>query len=379
MFPSVFSVRTEAHKPLPLPSSLGFTAPVIDREAELAPFLPQLQAAPWVALDTEADSLHSYPEKLCLLQLSIPGQDVLVDPLAALPLDPLLQALGTKPLILHGADYDLRLLFRTFRFIPQSVFDTMLAARLLGFQHFSYEALVARLAGVKLEKGPQTADWARRPLTDRMLTYARNDSRYLQPICEALTGELRQKGRLDWHREMCARLVAESTRPNQVDPDEVWRIKGAHTLDPRGLAVLRRLWHWRNDEALRASKPPYFVLSHEVLVAVADAASHGRETEPLLPRHLSPHRRRGLLRAVQEVLACPPSEWPRIRRPTGRRLTVAQRRRSEELRGRRDREAKALGVDPSLIAPRTLLIELGADWEAGQALLMDWQRRLLAG
>jgi ribonuclease D len=359
-------------------SGVGFTAVVIDREPVLAEFLPRLMGAPWVALDTEADSLHSYPEKLCLLQISIPGEDVLIDPLAALRLEPLCGALGGKQLILHGADYDLRLLFRTFGFVPHSVFDTMLAARLLGFLELSYEALVARLVGVRLEKGPQTANWARRPLTDRMLIYARNDSLHLKAIHDALSAGLIEKGRLGWHRETCERLVEESTRPRAADPDGVWRIKGAHALDRRGLAVLRRLWHWRDDEALRASKPPYFVVSHELLIAAAAAASQAHPVEALLPRHLPAHRRDGLLRAVGEALALPPSEWPMVRRLLGRRLTAAQRHRCEDLRRRRDRQAKELGLDPSLIATRSTLIELAADWQAGQGMLMSWQRQLLA-
>jgi ribonuclease D len=352
---------------------------VIDRETQLADFLSQLRDASWVALDTEADSLHAYPEKLCLLQFSIPDQDVLVDPLADLPLAPLFEALTGKPLILHGADYDLRLLWRSFGFVPDSVFDTMLAARLLGFRELSYDALVARLVGVPLEKGPQTANWARRPLTDRMLTYARNDSRYLKPIHDALARELEQKGRLAWHREACARLVEESTRPREEDPDQVWRIKGAYALDRRGLAVLRRLWHWRDHEARCASRPPYFVLSHETLVGLAAAVAHGREWASLLPRHLSPRRREGLPLALAEALALPESEWPTVRRPTGHRLTLAQRRRCDELRRRRDRAAHALGLDPAIVAPRNLLVQLAADWDGSQTQLMSWQRQLLAG
>jgi ribonuclease D len=352
---------------------------VIERETQLADFLGQLRPASWVALDTEADSLHAYPEKLCLLQFSIPGQDVLVDPLSDLRLAPLFEALAGKTLILHGGDYDLRLLWRTFGFVPDSVFDTMLAARLLGDRELSYDALVARLLGVRLEKGPQTANWARRPLTDRMLAYAGNDSRYLKPIHDALARELEQKGRLAWHGETCARLVEDSTLLREEDPDLVWRIKGAHALDRRGLAVLRRLWHWRDQEARRASRPPYFVLSHEVLVGVAASAAHGREWDSLLPRHLSPRRRAGLHLAMDEVSTLPESEWPNVRRPVGHRLTVAQRRRCEELRRRRDRAAHGLGLDPAIVAPRNLLVQLAADWDGSQAQLMDWQRQLLAG
>jgi ribonuclease D len=352
---------------------------VIDRETSLAEFLRPVQHAPWVALDTEADSLHAYPEKLCLLQFSLPDRDVLVDPLAGLDLVPLFQALARKRLLLHGADYDLRLLWRTFGFVPDSVFDTMLAARLLGYEELSYDALVARFVSVRLEKGPQRADWAKRPLTERMVAYAMNDSRYLRPVHDALVRELEEKGRLTWHAETCARLVEDSTRPRKEDPDLAWRIKGAHALDRRGLAVLRRLWYWRDDEARRASRPPFFVLSHDTLVAVAAAAAHRRDWLGLLPRHLSSRRQEGLRTALEEALALPESEWPVHRRPTGLRLTVAQRRRCEDLRRRRDRAAHALGLDPAIVASRGLLVELAAGGDAGQAQLMDWQRQLLAG
>jgi ribonuclease D len=352
---------------------------VIDRETSLAEFLGPLRHAPWVALDTEADSLHAYPEKLCLLQFSIPELDVLVDPLAGLDLAPLFRILAGQRLILHGADYDLRLLWRTFGFVPISVFDTMLAARLLGFKELSYDALVTRFVGVRLEKGPQRADWAKRPLTDRMVTYALNDSRYLKPVHDALVGELEQKGRQSWHAETCARLVTDSSQPREEDRDLVWRVKGAHALDRCGLAVLRRLWHWRDDEARRASRPPFFVLSHDALVAVAAAVAHGNDWAGLLPRHLSPRRREGLRTAVEEALALPAAEWPVHRRPTGPRFTMAQRRRCDDLRRRRDRAAHALGLDPAILAPRSLLVELAADWDRGQAQLMDWQRQFLVG
>src|SRR6266516_5959467 len=219
------------------------TWPVIDGDDKLALWLPRVRAADWVSLDTEADSLHAYPEKLCLIQISLPGVDQLVDPLASLDLMPLLDALRGRELILHGADYDLRMLRRTYGFVPKAVFDTMLAARLLGFTEFGLTNLVERLLSVRLEKGPQTADWARRPLTDRMIRYARNDTHYLNPLAELLRAQLQEKARLSWHEESCARLIQECARPQPVDPDQVWRVKGADKLDRRGLAVLRELWN----------------------------------------------------------------------------------------------------------------------------------------
>jgi len=138
---------------------------VIDTEQRLAEFLETLRKATWVAVDTEADSLHAYPEKVCLIQISTMAGDFLVDPLAKINLDPMLEALSGHELIMHGADYDLRLLLKHHEFVPTAIFDTMLAARLLGERQFGYSTLVEKYLGVKLEKGPQKANWALRPLT----------------------------------------------------------------------------------------------------------------------------------------------------------------------------------------------------------------------
>ncbi len=146
-----------------LPPSCLTLFPVIDSDLKLNDFLKQLSASPWLALDTEADSLHAYPEKVCLLQVSIPGTDKLIDPLAPINLAPLLEAFTAHELIMHGADYDLRLLRKHHAFVPRLIFDTMLASRLLGDLQFGLTNLAERYLGVTLDKGSQKADWARRP------------------------------------------------------------------------------------------------------------------------------------------------------------------------------------------------------------------------
>lgn len=349
---------------------------MIATDAALADFLPALQAAPWVALDTEADSLHSYPEKLCLVQLSIPGRDVLVDPLAGINLKPLWQALGGRELLLHGGDYDLRLLHRGQGFTPRAVFDTMLAARLLGLKEFGLNSLVRRFLGVELEKGPQRADWSRRPLTERMITYARNDSRYLHPLSEVLRAQLAATGRLDWHAQMCRQLIQDATRPPE-NHDDAWRIKNADHLSPRGLAILRELWHWREREARAANRPPFFVLSHDRLFDLAVAAANDQPYQQLIPPRYSPRRRARLEAALRHALALPESAWPAPRQRTPLRLSPAQKKLLERLRERRDRAARRLGLDPTLIASRSTLSRLAADWEKHAAELLPWQRELL--
>ncbi|HWX21452.1 MAG TPA: HRDC domain-containing protein [Candidatus Binatia bacterium] len=350
---------------------------MVDTEQKLQAFLPTLQAATWVAVDTEADSLHAYPEKVCLIQISTVSGDVLIDPLAHLKLDPLLDALSGHELLMHGADYDLRLLRKHHEFVPSAIFDTMLAARLLGVLQFSLGNLVETCLGVKLEKGAQKANWAMRPLTERMVKYARNDTHYLKPIADQLKTRLESKGRLAWHQESCARLIAESTRARPADMDSVWRIKGSHLLGRPALAVLRELWRWRETEAVAANKPPFFVMNHQALVDVAAAAATHRSLDPFLPKHLSERRRSGLTKAVARGMGLSPDEHPEILRAIGRRPSEAERRRFLDLQTRRDARAAALGVDPTLIASRATLSDLARNWDKHSPDLMNWQRELL--
>jgi ribonuclease D len=351
--------------------------PVIDTEQHVVRLLPQIEAAAWTGMDTEADSLHAYPEKLCLIQLSLPGTDELIDPLAGVDLKPLLSLLRRKPIYLHGADYDLRLLYRAYQFVPESVFDTMWAARLLGYAEFSLRHLVAQHLGVMLEKGPQKLNWAVRPLPERMALYAVNDTRYLQPLGELLATRLREEGRDLWHREICTKVVRESTRLREIDPETLWRIKGSDRLDRAGMAVLRELWRWRESEAMAANKPPYFIFSHEHLVALSAAVAQGRPTRDLLPRHLSAARGARLKAAIQKALEIPSAEHPHHRRSFGVRLTADGQRRFDELKRVRDCRAAELKLDPTVIASKAELILLAQGRDGKEGGMMGWQLELL--
>jgi len=352
---------------------------VVDSESKLQAFLPGLKTATWVAVDTEADSLHAYPEKVCLLQISTAAGDRLIDPLAGLDLAPLLQALSGHQLIMHGADYDLRLLSKHHEFVPSAIFDTMLAARLLGMRQFGLSYLVKTYIGMELEKGPQKANWALRPLTVRMERYARNDTHYLKPIADRLRADLEAKGRLAWHAETCGRLIADSSKERLADQDSVWRLKGSHLLGRPGLGVLRELWRWRENEALAANRPPFFVISHDTLVSIAMAATGDRPVDPLLPKHISDRRRQGLAQAIARGLSLPPDQCPSHVRAVSRRPTETERRRFIELQRRRDAAAQKLDLDPTLIASRGTLSDLAHAWDKHSAELMRWQLDFLDG
>jgi ribonuclease D len=350
---------------------------VIDTDQKLAAWLPKIHAAKWVALDTEADSLHAYPEKVCLIQISTVDGERLVDPLAQINLDPLLDALNAHELIMHGADYDLRLLEKHHQFTPSAIFDTMLAARLLGERQFGLSSIVEKFLGVKLDKGSQKADWARRPLTERMEKYARSDTHYLKPLADKLRSELQQKNRLAWHQESCARLIAECSLPPLVNADSLWRIKGSSRLNRPALAVLRALWHWREREAVAANRPPFFILSHEKMVDIAAAAASHHPVENLLSPRMSPRRRDSLIEAIKVGFTIPAAQHPEIIRHKFHRPGEAEFRRFHELEKIRNAHAHKLGIDPTLIASKATLGDLSRDWGRHAPELMNWQRELL--
>jgi ribonuclease D len=328
-------------------------------------------------MDTEADSLYNYPQKVCLIQFSIPGEDALVDPLARLDLTPIWNALDDRVLLLHGADYDLRMLFRTYGFVPDRVFDTMLAARLLGLREFGLAALLDRYLGVHIDKASQKANWAQRPLTCRMLEYARADTHNLERLARTLRDQLTNLGRLDWHRQTCAQLIRDCTQPTSPNDPEPWRISGVNRLSRRAQAIARELWHWRESEAVDTNRPPFFVFPHHAILACAERAENGQSPTLGLPHRLSPHRRQGLEAAIERGLALPESAWPRPPRHHGTRLTSAQRSRFERLEQRRNQWAARLDLDPSLIASRSTLVLLAHDWNKHAPDILDWQRHLL--
>lgn len=350
---------------------------MIDTSEKLAAFLPEVRGAEWIAIDTEADSLHAYPEKVCLIQISTAAGDRLLDPLAGVDINPFLDALAGRELIFHAADYDLRLLLKHHAFTPTAIFDTMLAARLLGERQFGLSNLVEKFLGVKLDKGAQKADWARRPLTEKMETYARNDTRYLKPLEDRLKSELQARGRLAWHQESCAQLITDCTRPVAVDADAIWRIKGSSFLERPALAFLRELWHWREREAVAANRPPFFVLAHEKMIDIAAAAAEHKPVEPLIPPRMHPRRRENLLEAVRAARALSPDQFPEKIRHRSQRPTEEEFRRFREIEKLRDKRAHDLGIDPTIIASKSTLGDLARDWDRHAAELMRWQHDLL--
>lgn len=345
---------------------------MIADSAGLEDFLDRIVDLPVIAFDTEADSLHCYFEKLCLIQVSTPDEHVLIDPLADLPVQPLLDAVADKRVVFHGADYDLRLLRRSGSFEPKEIFDTMIASRLCGVDQLGLGALVEKHFGITLSKSSQKANWARRPLPPEMIEYAMNDTRYLLELADRIEAELRRLDRWEWFVESRDRMVASSREIKERDEDNAWRISGYARLSPRGQSVLRVLWFWRDSEARAWNRPPFHVLGNEDLLRVAECAAAGR---PFNTPRMNNRRRRSFEVTLALALQVPEAEWPRPERKRGKRRTNDQLRRFDELKAVRDRVAAEVQIDPAIIASRGALeaVSIKADSPA----LMRWQRQLL--
>lgn len=233
-----------------------------------------------VALDTESNSFHVYRERVCLLQLSTPGADYVVDPFAV-DVRPLGEALARREVVLHGADYDVRCLKREFGWTLPRLFDTMAASRRLGATRLGLAALVESHCGVRLAKDHQRSDWGRRPLSAEQVRYAALDTHFLLRIHQRLRAELETRGLAEAARREFEQIAAVEPRPRVFDPEGWRRLQGGRGLDQAGREVLRALWIAREKRASEMDRPPFKVLGEHAMVEIArtrpaDAGALGR-------------------------------------------------------------------------------------------------------
>jgi len=353
--------------------------------------IERIGAAERVALDTEADSLHNYFEKVCLIQLSFRDEHYIVDPLAGLELGGFLAALAEKRLILHGGDYDLRMMRASLNFQSRGeVFDTMIAAQLLGVEQIGLAALIEKYFGVTIEKTGQKSDWSRRPLSEKQLNYAVNDTRYLAALADCLTRGLSELGRLEWHGESCRAMIESSARDRPRDPDDAWRIKGGGRLTRRPLAYLREIWQWRDEHARRANRPSFMIFGNQqILELIAWAESHQGEPlhqGPKLPRNITGSLLTTLDQAIKRAAEMSAAQWPELRRREQVEAPSAEcLERSNALRIECARIAKELGIAASTLAPKAAIEAIArsrprsVDEIMQSAKLLRWQAELLHG
>ena len=330
----------------------------IDQQSVFEELIKHLENEKILAIDTEANSLFAYREQVCLIQISTDKVDYIVDPL---PLDDL------KPLggifkdpgiekVFHASEYDILIMHDDFNFEFKNLFDTMLAAQILGREKLGLDALMEEIIGVKVNKKYQRANWGKRPLTDDMLRYAQMDTRYLFKIRQTLDRELDEKGVKPIADEDFKRACQVHRQPREENIAACWRINGARKLSPQQASVLSRLCEYREDVAQKWNLPVFKVLSTKSLLLIAEETptSVNQLLRLNIPGGKAIQRHaEGLVKAIQKGLASKPEHPPRKER-----LDDSYLAREKALRGWRKIKARKMNVNSAVVLPREILYSL---------------------
>lgn len=326
---------------------------VIETLSDLEQLAAHFEGIDRVAVDLESDSFYSYHEKVCLLQLSSADHDFVVDPLAVLDLSPLGPLFRDPKVekVFHAGEYDVLCLKRDFAFEINSVFDTMIAARILGSRELGLASLIQRYFDVTLSKKLQRSDWGKRPLTAAQIDYARLDTHYLLELRDLLQEELAQRELAGDAQDEFARLVRIQPNERVFDPDSFWRLPGARALTGQGRAVLKDLYYYRESTAAQMDRAAFRVLPEQLLVRLAEVLPRSldalQEVQGMTP-YLFDRFGRELLALVETGLKHAPIEREPERPPNHRWNTVTMHR-YEALRQWRKKKAEERGVDTVVI------------------------------
>lgn len=356
-----------------------------DRET-LEEAIDMLRGCRSISVDLESDSYHHYSEKIALVQVCGNGNIFIMDPLEV-DLSPLASVLrdGDIEKVFHDADYDGRMLLTFLGVRPTPLFDTMIAARILGKERVGLADLLGEYFGLEMDKRFQKADWSRRPLTLEMLEYAALDVAYLASLRDRLSDELEKAGRTSWAREEFERLL-EGLEPMPERTVDVLRVKGARELSPRQLAVLRELLWWREEKAMEGDVPSFKIVGNDRLLKVARECPRSRgqlaASKALSEKQLARFGAE-VLRAVERGMRAPHDQLPSFPAPTRHKRDFAVERMLRELKDSRDRKAAELGMDPGFLMPNATLkavarlkpADAGELEESG--LLKGWRLRIM--
>ena len=339
--------------------TIGITYKMINTESDLEDFGRTVENEKAIGVDLEADSMYHFKEKVCLIQIAAPNINVVIDPLVIKDLSPLKPIFRRRDIrkIFHGADYDVRSLFRDFKITINNLFDTELACRFLGFSETGLEAVLKNKFDVTLNKKYQRKDWSTRPLPPAMIAYAAKDAGYLLPLARSLKAELEERGRLWWVLEECEYL--SKVRPNTNNTGPLYmHFKGAGKLNPRSLAVLESVLQLRRKIAQKKDKPLFRIFGSSSLLDLAEkkpvSLKELEKTEILTPKQINMYGR-AIVAAIERAMEIPTKDLPVYPRKKAPRIPLAAAGRVKALRQWRDQEAEKLAIDPALICTKSLM------------------------
>jgi ribonuclease D len=318
--------------------------------------LAALRDEPRIALDLEANSMYAYRERVCLIQISTPAQDYIVDPVARLDLGGLGEVLGETAVekIFHAAEYDLILLKREYEWEVNNLFDTMWAARILGYKQYGLANLLEHLYGLKLDKQYQKSNWCKRPLSPQQLTYAQHDTHHLFRLRDHLAAELTAAGREAEALEIFLDQTRVKPGNHDFDPDNFWSIHGVHELSGKQRAILKAVNIFRDQQARRRNQPLFKVFSDRTMLELAQHAPENlEELRRIYGMSGGQIQRYGnqILRVIRESKSDPIPHQPQ--RPT--RPPDAVLNRYEKLHTWRKQYAQQRGVESDVILSRETL------------------------
>ena len=354
---------------------------LITDAGELARYCERVASEPYVAVDTEFMRERTYRADLCLVQICGPDSEAIaIDPMAdGMDLSPLFDLLANEAIVkvFHAARQDIEIFFQLTGSVPRPIYDTQVAAMVCGFgEQVGFGTLAATLAHAPVDKSSQYSNWSLRPLSDRQLTYALNDVIHLCTIYEEISARLKKSGRDPWLAEEMSGLTESSTYVQ--DPYAAWRRVKHRRARPRALAVLRELAAWREKRASKTNVPRGRVVRDEALVEIASSTPRSKK-ELARIRGLGAGAANGtlgdaILRAVEDGLAVPESEWPtptrRIELPEGSGELIALLQALLKLR------CEEQGVAPRMVATRDDLEKILADPDAPVRALSGWRREI---
>lgn len=332
----------------------------VQNEAEWQQCVAALRGHNRLAIDLEANSLYAYQEQICLIQISIPGKDYIIDPIAGLDLKPFGALLEDSSVekIFHAAEYDLILIKREFGWQMKNLFDTMWAARILGVNRVGLANMLEERYGAKLNKKYQKANWCRRPLSGSQLAYAQMDTHYLHQLRDDLAAELDAAGRSVEAKEIFEEQILVEPPVKEFDPDSFWYINGVHDLEDHQKAVLKAINIYRDEEAQRQNRPHFKVFGEKTMLQLArQEPENARQLEAIHGMTSGQINRYGqqLLRMIREN-----KNGPSPKRPSRnyQRPPEEIANRYEKLHNWRKEWAKKRGVESDVILSRQKLWEL---------------------
>lgn len=331
----------------------------LDTPEQVELFLDDITGVREIALDTEGASFHRFIDRIYLLQITTRERSAVIDPIpigAPSRLGEILEDPAVE-VVFHDADYDLRLLHQDYGWHARNIFDTRIAAQLLGIKSFGLAALLEDFFGVKLDKKHQRADWSLRPLTQGMLDYAAQDTRHLLDLRDELRSRLEKLGRLEWAREEFERLEGTKWDPED-DAQNFLKIKGARDLTRRELALLRELVPWRDSVARELDRATFRVMGNEVLLDIARTAPRdARELSGLkgMPRGILERGGAAILSAVTRGLEVAEDHLPKFPRAAKWEREEDFEAKVTKLKAVRDAAATRLSLDPGVLCSRERL------------------------